>query len=237
MGGALSKCEFATKVSVFPLPTPAAIVYGVVSDRNDFIYRSSGTARRITVSARAITETSSRRRPTPRTCSAQRGLRQQLLGGSLGGRKRPRLDKSIRRPAMDRVRSHAERPAADVSADRNNIWARMSAVRDAVGFNTRDEDVHVLSKPQRGGFPKIQITKGRVRYSLDSRESTRHRRLYRTWTRSDARGVLPERPARIPVQAGDVDQGAVVFVRDELARGRGALPRLRIAYCFSGHSR
>ena len=39
MGGALSKYERATgKVSVFRLPTPHAIVYGVVADRNDNIW-------------------------------------------------------------------------------------------------------------------------------------------------------------------------------------------------------
>ena len=39
MGGALSKWERATnKVSVFRLPTPHSIVYGVVADRNDNIW-------------------------------------------------------------------------------------------------------------------------------------------------------------------------------------------------------
>jgi streptogramin lyase len=175
MGGALSKYDRETKkVSVFPLPTPSAIVYGVVADRNDNIWAVEWNGGKI---ARFDTHNNSWTEFTPPTYPGhmRRGnidYNNNYWVGIWAGGKRPgkleKLDTATNRWTEYEIPSQNAQPY-DVSADpANNIWSSdMGYTASLWKFNPQDKTFTFYPKPQRDtDSPKIQITKdGAVWYS------------------------------------------------------------------------
>ena len=175
MGGALSKYERATKkVSVFPLPTPSAIVYGVVADRNDNIWAVEWNGGKV---AKFDTHNNSWTEFTPPTYPGhmRRGNidynNNYWVGIWAGGKRSGKLEKlntvTGRWSEYDIPSQNAQ--PYDVSADpEDNIWSSdVGYTATLWKFNPRDKTFTFYPKPQRGSdSPKIQITKdGSVWYS------------------------------------------------------------------------
>ena len=93
MGGALSKWDRATgEVSVFRIPTPHAVPYGVVADRNDNIWIalwSGGKIVKFDTSNNSWTEFTAPTYPA-HTAAPERRFPEQHLVGYLLGRQAPR---------------------------------------------------------------------------------------------------------------------------------------------------
>lgn len=175
MGGALSKYDRTTKkVSVFPLPTPSAIVYGVVADRNDNIWAVEWNGGKI---AKFDTHNNSWTEFTPPTYPGhmRRGNidydNNYWVGIWAGGKRSGKLENlntvTGRWTEYDIPSQNAQ--PYDVSADpENNIWSSdVGYTATLWKFNPRDKAFTFYPKPQRGSdSPKIQITKeGAIWYS------------------------------------------------------------------------
>jgi virginiamycin B lyase len=178
MGGAISKWERATnKVSVFRIPTPHAIPYGVVADRNDNIWIALWSGGKI---AKFDTTTNQWSEFTPPTYPSQiRRLnvdsKNNIWAGIWAAGKRAgklaRLDQTTGRWTEYTIPWHDAQPY-DVAEDtEGNIWFADSPAPDraaAIGrFNPRDSTFTFYPKPQFGAdTPKIQVTRdGAVWYS------------------------------------------------------------------------
>jgi virginiamycin B lyase len=176
MGGALSKYDRETKkVTVFPVPTHNAIVYGVIADRNDNIWMALWDSGNI---AKFDTHNNEWTIFTPPTYPAHvRRLnvdaQNNIWFGIWAAGRRPgklvKLDQTIGRMTEYTVPRQNAQPY-DVAQDpEGNIWSA-----DAGGsasalwkFNPRDATFTWYPKPQKtADTPKIQITKdGAIWYS------------------------------------------------------------------------
>jgi streptogramin lyase/mono/diheme cytochrome c family protein len=178
MGGAISKWERATnKVSVFRIPTPHAIPYGVVADRNDNIWIalwSGGKIAKFDSTTNQWTEFS-----PPTSPGHIRRLnvdsKNSIWTGIWSAGKRPgklaKLDQTTGRWTEYTIPLSNSQPY-DVAFDaEENVWFVDSPTPDraaALGkFNPRDGTFAFYPKPQfHADTPKIQITRdGAVWYS------------------------------------------------------------------------
>ena len=159
MGGALSKWDRVTnEVSVFRLPTPHSIVYGVVADRNDNIWLAQWSGGKI---AKFDTTTNQWTEFTPPTYPGQiRRLnvdsQNNIWAGIWSAGKRPgklaKLDQTTGRFTEWTIPQQNSQPY-DVAADaHDNIWFADSPMPDraaALGkFDPRDETFTFYPKPQ-----------------------------------------------------------------------------------------
>ena len=171
MGGALSKYDRATgKVSVFRVPTPHAIVYGVVADRNDNIWLAEWSGGKI---AKFDTRNNSWTEFMPPTYPGHvRRLnvdyQNNIWWGIWASGNRPaklvKLDQTTGRMTEYTIPLRNSQPY-DVAADtEGNIWFADSPMPDraaAIGkFNTKDQTFTFYPKPQfAADTPKIQVTR------------------------------------------------------------------------------
>jgi virginiamycin B lyase len=178
MGGALSKYDRATgKVSVFRVPTPHTIVYGVVADRNDNIWMAEWSGGKI---AKFDTRSNAWTEFMPPTYPGHvRRLnvdyQNNVWWGIWSAGKRPgklvKLDQTTGGMTEYTIPQSNAQPY-DVAPDlEGNIWFADSPTPDraaALGkFNTRDQTFTFYPKPQfAADTPKIQVTRdGAVWYS------------------------------------------------------------------------
>jgi streptogramin lyase/cytochrome c5 len=171
MGGALSKYDRATgKVSVFRVPTPHAIVYGVVADRNDNIWLAEWSGGKI---AKFDTRSNAWTEFMPPTWPGHvRRLnvdyQNNIWWGIWAAGNRPaklvKLDQTTGRMTEYTIPLRNSQPY-DVAADtEGNIWFADSPMPDraaAIGkFNTKDQTFSFYPKPQfSADTPKIQVTR------------------------------------------------------------------------------
>jgi streptogramin lyase len=176
MGGALSKYDRQTKkVSVFPVPTHNAIVYGVVADRNDNIWMALWDSGNI---AKFDTTTNEWTIFAPLTYPAHvRRLNVDAQNNiwfgiwSAGNRpgKLAKLDQTTGRITEYTIPRRNSNPYDVMQDAEGNIWSA-----DVGGswasiwkFNPRDQSFTLYPKPQKSAdTPKIQVTKdGAIWYS------------------------------------------------------------------------
>ena len=178
MGGALSKYDRATgQVSVFRLPTPHAIIYGVVADRNDNIWMaqwSGGKIAKFDTQTNAWTEFMAPTYPG-HVRRLNVDYQNNIWWGIWSSGRRPgklvKLDQTTGRMTEYTIPQHNAQPY-DVAPDTDgNIWFADSPTPDraaAIGkFNPRDQTFTFYPKPQfAADTPKIQVTRdGAVWYS------------------------------------------------------------------------
>ena len=181
MGGALSKWERATgKVSVFPIPMPGAVPYGVVPDHNDNIWIGLWNAGKL---AKFDTTTHQWTEFTPPTYPGHVrrpnvDSRNNVWFGIYAAGPRPgklvKLDQSTGRMTEHTIPQQDAAPY-DVAMDADdNIWAAdVGQGNDGDHgasiwrFDPRTETFTFYPKPQPGAdSPKIQVTRdGAVWYS------------------------------------------------------------------------
>ncbi|MDA2937929.1 hypothetical protein MYX75_06680 [Acidobacteria bacterium AH-259-A15] len=181
MGGALSKWDRATnKVSVFRIPTPHAVPYGVVADRNDNIWIalwSGGKIVKFDTSNNSWTEFTPPTYPG-HTRRLNVDSKNNIWWGIYSAGKRPgklvKLDQTTGKMTEWTIPQQNAEPY-DVCADReDNIWAADVGQRtdgefgaSIWKFNPRSQGFTFYPKPQRhADSPKIQVTRdGAVWYS------------------------------------------------------------------------
>jgi streptogramin lyase len=178
MGGALSKYDRATgKVSVFRVPTPHAIVYGVVADRNDNIWIAEWSGGKI---AKFDTSNNSWTEFMPPTYPGHvRRLNvdydNNIWWGIWAAGNRPgklvMLDQRTGKMTEYTIPLRNSQPY-DVAPDtEGNIWFVDSPMADraaALGrFNVKSQTFTFYPKPQfAADTPKIQVTRdGAIWYS------------------------------------------------------------------------
>lgn len=207
MGGALSKWDRATgEVSVFRIPTPHSIPYGVVADRNDNIWValwSGGKIVKFDTSNNSWTEYTAPTYPG-HTRRLNVDSQNNIWWGIYSAGKRPgklvKLDQSTGKMTEWSIPQQNAEPY-DVAADPDdNIWApdvgqRMDGESGATlwRFNPRTEEFTFYPKPQRhADSPKIQITRdGAVWYSpRGSREAPAFGVLYPDMDKIDNLGAF-----------------------------------------------
>ena len=195
MGGALSKWDRATgEVSVFRIPTPHAIPYGVVADRDDNIWIalwSGGKIVKFDTSDHSWTEFTPPTWPG-HTRRLNVDSQNNVWWGIYSAGRRPgklvRLDQSSGKMTEWSIPQQNAEPY-DVAADpRDNIWAADVGQRtdgeygaSLWRFDPRSEEFTFYPKPQRhADSPKIQVTRdGAVWYSpRGSREAPAFGVLY-----------------------------------------------------------
>ena len=195
MGGALSKWDRATgEVSVFRIPTPHAIPYGVVADRNDNIWIalwSGGKIVKFDTSNNSWTEFTAPTYPA-HTRRLNVDSRNNIWWGIYSAGKRPgklvKLDQATGKMTEWTIPQQNAEPY-DVAADpEDNIWAADVGQRthgeygaSLWRFDPRSQKFTFYPKPQRhADSPKIQVTRdGAVWYSpRGSREAPAFGVLY-----------------------------------------------------------
>jgi len=177
MGGALSKYERATKkVTVFPLPTNNAIVYGVIADRTDNIWMADwGTGNVVkfdTHNNQWTTFTSPTYPGHVRRLNVD--AQNNIWYGIYSGGKRPgklvKLDQGNNNKMTEYTIPRQFSQPYDVAQDpEGNIWSPDAGGSHAAlwKFNPRDSSFTLYPKPQKtADTPKIQVTKdGAIWYS------------------------------------------------------------------------
>jgi streptogramin lyase len=178
MGGALSKWDRATnEVSVYRIPTPKAIPYGVVADRNDNIwiaYWSGGKIGKFDPLTKGWTEFAAPTYPG-HVRRLNVDYKNNIWWGIWAAGKRPgklvKLDQTTGRMTEWSIPQQNAQPY-DVAADKeDNIWMVDSPTPDRAAaiakFNPRDQSFTFYPKPQfSADTPKIQVTKdGAIWYS------------------------------------------------------------------------
>ena len=176
MGGALSKYDRQTKkVSVFPVPTHNAIVYGVIADRNDNIWMALWDSGNI---AKFDTTTNEWTIFTPPTypghvrrlnVDAQNNIWFGIWSAGNRPAKLDKLDQTTGRITEYTIPRRNSNPY-DVAQDADgNIWSADvgGSAASLWKFNPRDATFTLFPKPQKSAdTPKIQITKdGAIWYS------------------------------------------------------------------------
>jgi len=176
MGGALSKYDRETrKVSVFPLPTHNAIVYGVVADRNDNIWMALWDSGNIVKFDTHNNEWTTFTPPTYPGHVRRLNVDAQnnIWFGIWSAGKRPgklvKLDQTVGKMTEYTIPRQNAQPY-DVAQDaEGNIWSADAGGSHAAlwKFNPRDATFTWYPKPQKtAGTPKIQVTKdGAIWYS------------------------------------------------------------------------
>src|SRR5712691_4263829 len=176
MGGAISKYDRQTKkVTVFPVPTHNAIVYGVIADRNDNIWMALWDSGNI---AKFDTTTNEWTIFTPPTypghvrrlnVDAQNNIWFGIWAAGNRAAKLDKLDQTTGRITEYTVPRRNANPY-DVAQDpEGNIWSADvgGTAASLWKFNPRDQTFTLYPKPQKtADTPKIQITKdGAIWYS------------------------------------------------------------------------
>ena len=223
MGGALSKWERATgKVSVLRIPTPHAIPYGVVADRNDNIWIALWSGGKI---VKFDTSNNSWTEFTPPTYPAHTrrlnvDANNNIWWGIYSAGKRPgklvKLDQVTGKMTEWTIPQQNTQPY-DVSPDPDdNIWAADvgQGIDGEYGasiwrFDPRSQAFTFYPKPQRhADSPKIQVTSnGAVWYSpRGSREAPAFGVLYPDMDKIDSLGAYytngpPGYPFTVPASA------------------------------------
>jgi streptogramin lyase len=220
MGGALSKYDRATgKVSVFPVPTHNAIVYGVIADRTDNIWMALWDSGNI---AKFDTHTNAWTVFTPPTYPGHvRRLnvdaQNNIWFGIWAAGKRPgklvKLDQATGRMTEYTIPRQYAQPY-DVMQDADgNIWAADAGGSAAAiwKFNPRDAAFTWYPKPQpTADTPKIQVTKdGAIWYSpRGSQNAPAIGVLYPDMDRiTDLRAFYQNGPPGYPFKPGPDRQG------------------------------
>ena len=209
MGGALSKWDRATgEVSVFRIPTPHAIPYGVVADKNDNIWIalwSGGKIVKFDTSNNSWTEYTTTTYPA-HTRRLNVDKDNNIWWGIYSAGKRDgklvKLDKETGKMTEWTIPQQNAEPY-DVAPDpEGNIWApdvgqRTDGEYGATlwRFNPKTEEFTFYPKPQRhADSPKIQVTRdGAVWYSpRGSREAPAFGVLYPDMDKIDDLGAYYE---------------------------------------------
>ena len=209
MGGALSKWDRATgEVSVFGIPTPHAIPYGVVADKNDNIWIalwSGGKIVKFDTSNNSWTEYTTTTYPA-HTRRLNVDKDNNIWWGIYSAGKRDgklvKLDQSTGKMTEWTIPQQNAEPY-DVAPDpEGNIWApdvgqRTDGEYGATlwRFNPQTEEFTFYPKPQRhADSPKIQVTRdGAVWYSpRGSREAPAFGVLYPDMDKIDDLGAYYE---------------------------------------------
>ena len=209
MGGALSKWDRATgEVSVFRIPTPHAIPYGVVADKNDNIWIalwSGGKIVKFDTSNNSWTEYTTTTYPA-HTRRLNVDKDNNIWWGIYSAGKRDgklvKLDQSTGKMTEWTIPQQNAEPY-DVAPDPDgNIWApdvgqRTDGEYGATlwRFNPKTEEFTFYPKPQRhADSPKIQVTRdGAVWYSpRGSREAPAFGVLYPDMDKIDDLGAYYE---------------------------------------------
>ena len=209
MGGALSKWDRATgEVSVFRIPTPHAVPYGVVADKNDNIWIalwSGGKIVKFDTSNNSWTEFTTTTYPA-HTRRLNVDKDNNIWWGIYSAGKRDgkivKLDQSTGKMTEWTIPQQNAEPY-DVAPDpEGNIWAadvgqRVDGESGATlwRFNPRTEEFTFYPKPQRhADSPKIQVTRdGAVWYSpRGSREAPAFGVLYPDMDKIDDLGAYYE---------------------------------------------
>ena len=195
MGGALSKWNRATgEVSVFRIPTPHAIPYGVVSDRNDNIWIalwSGGKIVKFDTSNNSWTEFTAPTYPA-HTRRLNVDSQNNIWWGIYSAGKRPgklvKLDQATGKMTEWTIPQQNAEPYDVASDPKGNIWAADVGQRidgeygaSLWRFDPRSQKFTFYPKPQRhADSPKIQVTRdGAVWYSpRGSREAPAFGVLY-----------------------------------------------------------
>ena len=207
MGGALSKWDRATgEVSVFRIPTPHAIPYGVVADHNDNIWIalwSGGKIVKFDTSNNSWTEFTAPTYPA-HTRRLNVDSQNNIWWGIYSAGKRPgklvKLDQATGKMAEWTIPQQNAEPY-DVAPDpEGNIWAADVGQRtdgefgaSLWRFDPRSEEFTFYPKPQRhADSPKIQVTRdGAVWYSpRGSREAPAFGVLYPDMGKIDSLGAF-----------------------------------------------
>ncbi len=209
MGGALSKYDRATgEVSVFRIPTPHAVPYGVVADKNDNIWIalwSGGKIVKFDTSNNSWTEYTTTTYPA-HTRRLNVDKDNNIWWGIYSAGKRDgklvKLDQSTGKMTEWTIPQQNAEPY-DVAPDPDgNIWAPDVGQRtdgdygaSIWRFNPRTEEFTFYPKPQRhADSPKIQVTRdGAVWYSpRGSREAPAFGVLYPDMDKIDDLGAYYE---------------------------------------------
>jgi streptogramin lyase len=178
MGGALSKYDRATgQVSVFRLPTPHSIIYGVVADRNDNIWMaqwSGGKIAKFDTHNNSWTEFMAPTYPghvRRLNVDYQNNIWWGIWAAGNRTGKLVKLDQTTGRMTEYTIPQRNAQPY-DVAPDtEGNMWFADSPTPDraaAIGkFNTKDQSFTFYPKPQfSADTPKIQVTRdGAIWYS------------------------------------------------------------------------
>jgi streptogramin lyase len=176
MGGALSKYDRATKkVSVFPVPTHNAIVYGVIADRNDNIWMALWDSGNI---AKFDTTTNEWTIFTPPTypghvrrlnVDAQNNIWFGIWSAGNRPAKLDKLDQTTGRITEYTIPRRNSNPYDVMQDAEGNIWSADvgGTAASLWKFNPRDQTFTLYPKPQKSAdTPKIQVTRdGAVWYS------------------------------------------------------------------------
>jgi streptogramin lyase/mono/diheme cytochrome c family protein len=170
-GGALSKYERATgKVSVFRVPTPHTIPYGIVADKNDNIWMaewSGGKIAKFDTHNNAWTEFAAPTYPG-QVRRPNVDYQNNIWWGIWSAGRRPgklvKLDQTTGRMTEYTIPQWNSMPY-DVAPDlEGNIWFADSPTPDRSAaiakFNTKDQTFTFYPKPQfSADTPKIQMTR------------------------------------------------------------------------------
>lgn len=223
MGGALSKWDRATgEVSVFRIPTPHAIPYGVVSDRNDNIWIalwSGGKIVKFDTSNNSWTEYTAPTYPA-HTRRLNVDGENNIWWGIYSAGPRPgklvQLDQGTGKMTEWTIPMQNSEPYDVASDPQNNIWAADVGQRTdgefgaaLWRFNPSTEAFTFYPKPQRhADSPKIQVTRdGAVWYSpRGSREAPAFGVLYPDMDQIDSLAAYytygpPGYPFEVPAPA------------------------------------
>jgi virginiamycin B lyase len=176
MGGALSKYDRETKkVSVFPVPTHNAIIYGVIADRNDNIWMALWDSGNIAKFDTHTNEWTIFAAPTYPSQVRRLNVDTQnnIWFGIWAAGKRPgklvKLDQTTGRMTEYVIPRQNASPYDVMQDPDGNIWSADvgGSVAALWKFNPRDASFTLYPKPQKtADTPKIQVTKdGAVWYS------------------------------------------------------------------------
>jgi streptogramin lyase len=176
MGGALSKYDRATgKVTVFPVPTHNAIVYGVIADRTDNIWMAlwdSGNIAKFDTHTNAWTIFTAPTYPG-HVRRLNVDAQNNIWFGIYSAGKRPgklvKLDQATGKMTEYTIPRQYAQPYDVMQDTEGNIWSADAGGSAAAiwKFNPRDATFTLYPKPQRAAdTPKIQVTKdGAIWYS------------------------------------------------------------------------
>jgi len=176
MGGALSKYDRQTKkVTVFPVPQPNAIVYGVVADRNDNIWMAlwdSGNVAKFDTHNNGWTIFAPPTYPghvRRLNVDAQNNIWFGIYSAGKRAGKLAKLDQTTGRITEYTIPRQNANPYDVMQDPEGNIWSADAGGSMAAlwKFNPRDGSYSLYPKPQRtADTPKIQVTKdGAIWYS------------------------------------------------------------------------
>ena len=176
MGGAISKYDRQTKkVSVYTVPQPNAIVYGVVADRNDNIWMAlwdSGNIAKFDTQTKGWTIFASPTYPghvRRLNVDAQNNIWWGIYSAGKRAGKLAKLDQTTGKIIEYTIPRQNANPYDVMQDPEGNIWSPDAggSVAAIWKFNPKDSGFTLYPKPQAtADTPKIQVTKdGAIWYS------------------------------------------------------------------------